>query len=78
MTEPTTLIRVKSSGATMISFSPAKIQSVNIIYDEEVDCHELIIMCDKIQYSLIEGTFDECHFKLNQLSEQLNIKYIDI
>lgn len=70
-------IRIKKEGACCIEFDASKIQIFEICCDVD-NCYYLMGYTSNNMYEITSGTFDECHYLLNQLHAVLNINIIDI
>ncbi len=75
------LIRFKLPGACVLELDASTIEYFNVcagVDEDENDCHVLMVGAAGTDHVLHFGTFDECHYKLNQLHDVLNIKITDL
>lgn len=74
------LLRFKFVGASVLEIDPETIRGFTVVCPDPEFPREfaLTLLTVDIEHILFEGTFDACHFKLNQIHNNLDFEITDV
>ena len=72
------LLRLKKPGLEVVEINIASIETLEIIFDDEIQEYALLVYTKLVIHILFSGSFDECHMKLNKIHNAIDGEMVDI